>query len=100
MKKTSKNVSKNTSKKIYFKMLIFIVAIYISIILFNQQKTLNEYTADSVYINNQIKEAEQYSQNLTNQKEQVDSLEFIEKTAREKLDMYYPYETVYVDIGK
>lgn len=95
-----KKNNRNTSKKIYLKLLIYIAAIYVGITLFNQQKTLNQYTADSEYINNEIKEAEKYSQELANQKDQVDSLDFIEKTAREKLDMYYPYETVYVDISK
>jgi len=33
-------------------------------------------------------------------KENVDSTEYIEEMAREKLDMYLPNERVYVDMGK
>ena len=36
---------------------------------------------------------------LAKKKDDVNSLEFIEQTAREKLDMYYPNERVYVDKG-
>ena len=37
--------------------------------------------------------------NYLDLKNDVDSLDFIEETAREKLDMYYPNERVYVDTG-
>ena len=36
---------------------------------------------------------------LSNKKKNIDSLEFIEETAREKLDMYLPNEKVYLDKG-
>ena len=36
---------------------------------------------------------------LAKKKDDVNSLEFIEQTAREKLDMYYPNEKVYMDQG-
>ena len=36
---------------------------------------------------------------LSKRKEDVNSLEFIEQMAREKLDMYYPNEKVYMDQG-
>ena len=36
---------------------------------------------------------------LAKKKEDVNSLEFIEQTAREKLDMFYPNEKVYIDKG-
>ena len=41
----------------------------------------------------------EYKEELANKKEEVNSLEFIEQTARERLDMYLPNERVYVDAG-
>ena len=94
------NKKRGKNNKMYLKLLLFIVIIHVGIVLINQQKTLNEYNSSKEDINNQIKEANIYSEELNSKQNQVGSLEFIEKTAREKLDMYYPYETVYVDIGK
>ena len=75
------------------------IAIYFIFTLINQQKTLNQYSQNSEELNTKIAEAEEEKEELTNQKDNVDSLEFIEQTAREKLDMYYPNERVYVDQG-
>ena len=41
----------------------------------------------------------QEKEELAKKKEDVNSLEFIEQTAREKLDMFYPNEKVYIDKG-
>ena len=75
------------------------IAIYFIFTLVNQQKTLNQYSRNSEELNTQIADAEEEKEELTKQKDNVDSLEFIEQTAREKLDMYYPNERVYVDQG-
>lgn len=79
--------------------LILIIAVYAVFTLVNQQKTLNEYGKNSEELNTQIAEAKEKKEKLTEQKDNVNSLEFIEQTAREKLDMYYPNEKVYVDQG-
>ena len=47
----------------------------------------------------ELKEEQEYKEELANKKEEVNSLEFIEQTARERLDMYLPNERVYVDAG-
>ena len=47
-----------------------------------------------------IEEEKQEKEELAKKKEDVNSLEFIEQTAREKLDMYLPNEKVYIDISK
>ena len=85
--------------KLLKRILILIIAVYTVFTLVNQQKTLNEYGKNSEELNTQIAEAEEKNEELTKQKDNVDSLEFIEQTAREKLDMYYPNEKVYVDQG-
>lgn len=87
------------NKKIYKKLLILGIAIYVIFTLVNQQKTLNQYNQDSIELASQIEEAKEYKEELTQNKEDVTSLDFIEQTAREKLDMYYPNERVYVDMG-
>ena len=85
--------------KLLKRILILIIAVYAVFTLVNQQKTLNEYGKNSEELNTQIAEAKEKKKELTEQKDNVNSLEFIEQTAREKLDMYYPNEKVYVDQG-
>lgn len=87
------------SKKIYKKLLIIAVAIYAILTLINQQNILNQYTQDGEKLAVELKEEQEYKEQLAKQKEEVNSLEFIEQTAREKLDMYLPNERVYVDAG-
>ena len=86
-------------KKLLKRLIILLIAIYVIFTLVNQQKTLNQYSRNSEELNTKIAEAEEEKEELTKQKDNVDSLEFIEQTAREKLDMYYPNERVYVDQG-
>lgn len=86
-------------KKIYKKLIILAIAIYTIFTLINQQKTLNQYSKQSEELNKQIAEETANKEDLAKQKENVDSLEFIEEMAREKLDMYYPNERVYMDQG-
>ena len=85
--------------KLLKRILILIIAVYAVFTLVNQQKTLNEYGKNSEELNTQIAEAKEKKEKLTEQKDNVNSLEFIEQTAREKLDMYYPNEKVYIDQG-
>lgn len=87
------------NKKIYKKLLIGIIAIYVVFTLVNQQKTLNQYSENSKELYAQIEEQKEYKDELAKKKDDVDSLDFIEQTAREKLDMYYPNERVYIDKG-
>ena len=86
-------------KKLLKRLIILLIAIYVIFTLVNQQKTLNQYSQNSEELNTKIAEAEEEKEELTKQKDNVDSLEFIEKTARDMLDMYYPNERVYVDQG-
>lgn len=87
------------NKKIYKKLLILGIAIYVIFTLINQQKTLNQYNQDSMELASQIEEEKEYKEELAKKKDDVTSLDFIEQMAREKLDMYYPNERVYVDRG-
>lgn len=85
--------------KIYKKLFILGIAIYVVFTLVNQQKTLNQYNNNSKELSAQIEEQKEQKEELAKKKDDVTSLDFIEQTAREKLDMYYPNERVYVDRG-
>lgn len=85
--------------KIYKKLLILVIGIYVVFTLINQQKTLNQYSQSSLELSQKIEEEKETKEELAKKKEDVNSLEFIEQMAREKLDMYYPNERVYVDRG-
>ena len=87
------------NKKIYIKLLIFIISLYAIFTLISQQNTLNQYSKNSQEISQKIEEEKQEKEELAKKKEDENSLEFIEQTAREKLDMYYPNEKVYIDKG-
>ena len=80
------------------KKIIFIaILIYAIITVIKQQKILNTYAAQSANLDTQIAEAKEEQQKLNEEKENVNSSEYIEGVAREKLDMYLPNERVYVD---
>ena len=87
------------SKKILRNLFIIAIIIYIIFVLINQQKTLNEYSKNAEELSEEIASEQETNDKLNEQKDNVDSLEFIEEMAREKLDMYYPNERVYVDQG-
>jgi cell division protein FtsB len=86
-------------KKIYKKVLILLIGIYVVFVLINQQNTLNQYSQESEKLSEKIQQEQETKEELAKKKDDVNSLEFIEQTAREKLDMYYPNERVYVDTG-
>ena len=85
--------------KLLKRFFIGIIGVYVVFTLVNQQKTLNQYDGESEKLAQEIQEQKDYNSELSKQQEDVNSLEFIEQTAREKLDMYYPNERVYVDNG-
>ena len=87
------------SKKIYRNIIIIAISIYAICTLVNQQKSLNQYEKNSRELSKQIEEQKEYHEELAKKKEDVASLEVIEQTAREKLEMYYPNEKIYIDKG-
>lgn len=81
-------------------LLLILVIIYFIFTFINQQSKLNSHNKDISYYSTQIEELEEEKEELLATQENVGSEEYIEKIAREKLDMYLPNETVYVDINK
>ena len=88
------------TKKIYKKLFIIGIAIYVLYIFANQQKTLNSYKTAQQYYEEQISEKIAYKETLYSTKNNINSEEYIEEAAREKLDMYLPNERVYIDTSK
>ncbi len=86
-------------KKLYKSLLILLVLIYAIITLVSQQKVINQYSVNSKELASKISEQETQKAELTDKKQNVNSKEYIEQVAREKLDMYYPNEKIYVDKG-
>lgn len=87
-------------KKIYKKIFFIIIALYVISIFVSQQKTLNNYKAEVSKYETKIEEAKETKESLVAMKENVNSSEYIEEIAREKLGMYLPNEKVFIDIGK
>ncbi len=86
---------KNTKK--IKKIVLIIILIYAIITFVKQQKILNAYNEQESNLKTQISEASEYQEKLNAEKENVNSPEYIESIAREKLGMYLPNERVYVD---
>lgn len=92
---------KNIKNKSLLKKILFIgIIIYVVYTFFSQQKMLNAYKEDQKRYSEQIAEAEELQEELKTTKENINSKEYIEEVAREKLDMYLPNERVYIDISK
>ncbi len=87
-------------KKLIKKIILIALAIYIIGIFISQQKTLNAYSKEIKNYENQIEDQQEAQQSLEEMKENVNSPEYIEQIAREKLGMYLPNEKVYIDITK
>lgn len=87
------------NKKILRNIFIIAIVIYLVFVFINQQNRLNEYSKKTEELNQQIASEEATNEELNQKKEDVNSLEFIEEMAREKLDMYHPNERVYIDQG-
>jgi cell division protein FtsL len=87
-------------KKVYRNIIIAIFLIYFVITLISQQKTLNQYKAETESYSKQLETAKKTNEELQETKSNVDSTDYIEEIAREKLDMYLPNERVYIDISK
>ena len=93
MKKQLKN------NKFKNKLLILGLLIYVTYIFIGQQKTLNSYIKTQEYYKEQLNTQLAYQESLSQIKSNINSKEYIEDVARDKLDMYLPNERVYIDKG-
>lgn len=79
------------------KIIIVFLLVYTVVTFFNQQKILNTYAVNKNEVENKLREAKKENEQLMQTKDNVNSNEYIEKVAREKLDMYLPTDRVYVN---
>lgn len=86
------------SKKV-FRIVLLIIFVYTAIIVINQQTKINEYNSQKTYHSSQITTLLEQQEELKEKEASINSPEFIEEQAREKLDMYYPNERVYIIQG-
>lgn len=87
------------TNKIGKKILFFVILAYVIYIFIGQQKTLNSYKTAQRYYSEQLNKQIAYQESLYDTKTNINSKEYIEEVAREKLDMYLPNERVYIDKG-
>lgn len=88
------------NKKILKVIIILIVLSYFIYVLIKQQTTLNSYKTEQDYVSSQIQDQQEYKNELADMEANINSDEYIEQIARDKLDMYLPNERVYVDANK
>lgn len=85
------------SKKIC-RIIIAVIVIYTIVYFINQQKKLDKYKTEQAYYKSQIEELEIEQEELKKEQASMDSPEYIEKQARDKIDMCYPNERAYIKI--
>ncbi len=92
-------MKKGISSKIIPICLVAILT-YFAYLAIGQQKIINLKDAEYDKIEAKIAEETRMNDDLKKEKDNIDSDEYIEKTAREKLNMVKKNERVYVDIGQ
>ena len=85
-------------KKLLKRLVIVCILIYAATTFINQQKILNTYATNKQEVEEKLISAKQEQEELKKIQENVNSKEYIEQNAREKLDMYLPNERAYVNI--
>ncbi len=88
-------------KKFKFNRILIIgIIIYVLYVIISRQQVLSTYQKEEQNYLSQIEQEKQRNSELLDAKNNVNSTEFIEEIARNKLGMYLPNERVYIDISK
>ena len=74
------------------------VILYFIYVCVTQQQSLDSYKREAEKYQEDIVEAKKENNKLQHIQNNVDSTEYIEDVAREKLGMYLPNERVYIDV--
>ena len=80
--------------------ILLAIFIYLSYIFVNQQRLLYAKNLELNKIENKISEEEKLKNELSIEKEMIQSDKYIEKVAREKLGMVKKDERIFMDIEK
>lgn len=81
-------------------LIVIFLVVYVIFTAIKQQSKINSYNKDIQYYTAQHESLLEKKADLEATQKSVNSEEYIEEVAREKLDMYYPNETVYIDVSK
>lgn len=88
-------------KKIKFNHILIIgIVVYVLYTFISRQQILIGYQREEQRYQDLIAEEKQRNSELLETTNNIDSTEFIEEMARDKLGMYLPNERVYIDISK
>ena len=101
--KTKNNNDKNKDKDHSMTVIIvFIILIigYFCLSIYNQQKDIEYLKGTNREIQDEMKEKEEILKQVQNELKTVDSDEFVEKQAREKLKMVRSNEKVFIDTNR
>ena len=82
------------------RIIIIGIVLYVLYVLISRQQILNSYKNEEQNYLNLIAQEQQRNNELMEEKANINSTEFIEEIARDKLGMYLPNERVYIDISK
>jgi len=76
------------------------IVVYFVYVLIDQQTVLNQCKKNLVNMDSKIEEQQKTNRELKKQKDMLDSDEYIEEVAREKLGMVKQGEKIFVDVDK
>lgn len=79
---------------------LLLIVLYISVVMSNQRKLAKNLDLKKKNLEDEISNLEYDIDTLNNELSDSDSLEFIEKIAREELGMVKPKEIIYIDKNK
>lgn len=80
--------------------LIVLAVGYVFFALIEQQGDINQLKREKQAVLEEIEKEEKALKKMQQLAKKTQSLDYIEKQAREKLGMVLPGETVYIDVGK
>lgn len=92
---------KRKKKKIgIIRIILFATLLYIMVIMINQNKLMRELEGKKMVLQKEIHILEDEIDDLNTELENSDSLEFVERVARDELGMVKPREIIVIDKGK
>ena len=87
--------------KIKLSLLIFVFFLgYCIYTLIEQQIQINKYNSQILMYENQIQSKNEMIEYYNNEKNNIDSDEYIESIARDTLGLVKPYEKIFIDASK
>ncbi|MBE6082233.1 MULTISPECIES: FtsB family cell division protein [Tissierellales] len=92
-------MKKNKRIKIRHLFILFF-ALYIGSAIISQQKMFKNLSQEKAQKVQEVKEIKKQINEIDKEIDQSNTLEFVEKTAREDLNMVKPREIMYVDLNK